>query len=90
MGENKPKETQKKLVPMSMDTESMIVEKSKKLVPMSMNTESMIVEKSKELGMPTEDKEMDRTNKDSNCMTDNNKDECFEREMPAYKKKEDQ
>jgi hypothetical protein len=56
----------------------------------------MIVEKSKNLGMPTEDKEEYRkdkekyqTNKDNNCMTDNNKDECSEREKPAYKKKED-
>ena len=63
---------------------------------MSMNTESMIVEKSKKLGMPTEDKEEYRKdkekyqmNKDNNCMTDNNKDECSEREKPAYKKKED-
>jgi hypothetical protein len=57
----------------------------------------MIVEKSKKLGMPTEDKEEYRKdkgeyrkdkekyqmNKDNNCMTDNNKDECSEREKPA-------
>ena len=50
------------------------------------------MEKSKKLGMPTEDKEEYRKdkekyqmNKDNNCMTDNNKDECSEREKPAYK-----
>ena len=64
---------------------------------MSKNTESMIVEKSMKLEMPTEgkeeyrkDKEKYRTNKDNNCMKDNNKDKCFEREKLAYKKKEDQ
>jgi hypothetical protein len=55
-----------------------------------MNTGWRIVEKGKKSGMPTEDKEKDWTNKDSNCMTDNNKDECSEREKPANKKKEDQ
>lgn len=64
-------------------------EMQKKLVLMSMNKDSMIVVKGKTLGMSTEDKEKGRTNKDNNWKTDNNKDECLEREKAAYKQRED-